>query len=80
MPEETVVTVLCGQTVRDYSLPLREPIVSWLSLLLADLLPQVKQATLVFHGETLDPVKSLAFYGVWDGSMLTLTQEKEEAP
>ena len=40
MPEETVVTVVCGQTARDYSLPLQEPIASWLSVLAADLLPQ----------------------------------------
>lgn len=80
MPEETVVTVLCGQTVRDYSLPLWEPIVSWFSLLMMDLLPGVKQAALVFQGETLDLTKSLAFYGVWDGSVLTLMETKGGTP
>lgn len=58
MPEETVVTVLCGQTVRDYSLPLWEPIVSWFSFLMMDLLPGAKQAALVFQGEALDLTKS----------------------
>lgn len=80
MPEETVVTVLCGQTVRDYSLPLWEPIVSWFSLLMMDLLPGAKQAALVFQGEALDLTKSLAFYGVWDGSILTMTETKGETP
>lgn len=80
MPEETVVTVLYGQTVRDYSLPLWEPIVSWFSLLMMDLLPGAKQAALVFQGEALDLTKSLAFYGVWDGSVLTLTETKEGTP
>ena len=77
MPEETVVTVVCGQTARDYSLPLQEPIASWLSVLAADLLPQEGQAALVFCGEALDPAKTLAFYGAWDGSVLTLLPGRE---
>ena len=77
MPEETVVTVICGQTIRDYSLPLQETIASWLPVLASDLLPQAKNATLVFREEALDPTKSLAFYGVWDGSVLTLLPARE---
>lgn len=77
MPEETVVTVVCGQTARDYSLPLQEPIASWLSVLAADLLPQEGRAALIFCGEALDPAKSLAFYGAWDGSVLTLLPGRE---
>lgn len=77
MPEEAVVTIVCGQAVRDYSLPLQIPVGVWLCILSADLLPQAERTVLVFCGEALDPAKSLAFYGAWEGSVLMLLPELE---
>ena len=72
MCDETVVTVRWETGARDYALPLQVPIRDWLPLLSEDAAPG-KPAALRFCGETLDPSRSLASYGVWDGSLLTLT-------
>ena len=77
MPDEAIVTVRFGQKEQDYALPLQPSIGEWLPFLAEDL-GAGRKASLSCRGEKLDDTHSLTSYGIWDGSILTLTANRRE--
>ena len=73
MPDVTLVTLLMGKDQMDLELPLHQSIASWLPGLCSAVSWQRETPMLCLQGQRLDPDHTLAEYGVWDGSILTLS-------
>ena len=74
MPNEVIVTIAAGPKKIDYSLPARTPINAWIEILARDL-GAGETGVLRCQGQILEPSRSLASYGVWDGAVLIFEKE-----